>query len=114
VSTPLIFDRTSALERVEGDVDFLKELVGDLESSTKKSMLLIKNAAECNDVQSVLEQAHSMKGSFYNLGAMAAGTVAFELEKRARAGSLEGAGELILRLEEESVRFHKEFQEENF
>lgn len=100
-----ILNRDALLERIGGDMDFLKEITEVFVEDTPKLMTEIRSAI-CNGNPHALEYAaHSVKGSASNLGAERARVVAHQLELLGRTGDLQHARETCTELEFELARF---------
>jgi two-component system sensor histidine kinase/response regulator len=80
VSTPqpLAFDLAAALERVEGDVELMKELAGLFLEECPQRMAEIRQAVLRKDASKLQQVAHTLKGSVGNFGAREA----FEATRR--------------------------------
>ena len=86
----------------EQDILELVELF--YETSTSDLDRLIK-AMDQNDVKTVAETAHSIKGVSRSLGGLVLGDIVLRLEELGREGKLERAPELANRIEAEFKRF---------
>ncbi|MBN2416487.1 response regulator [bacterium] len=69
-SSPLGIDLTSALEAVESDEALLRELVGDMLLKIPISLENIERALHTSDAESLRREAHDLKGSVGNFGAV--------------------------------------------
>ena len=70
----------------------------------KDSPLLIQDmrqAAECGKLDDLRRAAHTLKGNSSQVGAACLSGLCFELEQAAKAGSLDGAGGMIERIQAE-------------
>ncbi len=85
---PIDFD--DALDRFDGDREFLDELLGDFQSQAIDILNAIRSAIDSRDAEALRYQAHTLKGAAANLGATALSAAAFELEKIGKAGSVAG------------------------
>ena len=94
-------DLTATLERLEGDRDLLGELAQLFRTECPKMVDEIRRAITAHDAENLAQQAHTLKGSAANLGAMAVSRTAMELEKIARSGDMEHASVLLNHLAEE-------------
>jgi signal transduction histidine kinase/CheY-like chemotaxis protein/HPt (histidine-containing phosphotransfer) domain-containing protein len=86
--------------------DAFAEIVRELEKTAADAFNMLRHAVESNDAPKLRFAAHRFKGSLTSLGATVAAAIAFELEKRGRAGSFENATELIAKLEAAYHRSH--------
>ncbi|MCB0310813.1 MAG: Hpt domain-containing protein, partial [Bdellovibrionales bacterium] len=79
-----VFAKDDAINRVEGDLDLLFELMQMLWEQYPTSVAELRAAVESKNGQKLRESAHSIKSALGNLGAMTSFELAFELEKRGR------------------------------
>ena len=86
---------TALLDRLGGDVDFLKELVDAYLDSTPELFAAMRQAVAADDSAALLRAAHSLKTGSANLGALALATLCKQLEDMGRSGELDGAGARI-------------------
>jgi PAS domain S-box-containing protein len=77
---PAAFDRAAALERVDGDVELLKELVGLFLDECPQRMAEVREAVAERDATRLQHAAHTLKGSVGNFGAREAFEAARRLE----------------------------------
>jgi two-component system, sensor histidine kinase and response regulator len=104
------FDLAAALERVEGDRELLEELVRLFADECPKNMAEIRRALDARDARLLDRLAHTVKGASVNLGARRVSEAAFALEKQARSGALDHAGELVENLQREIHRLLPEME----
>ena len=81
---PAAFDMAAALERVNGDLELLKELVGLFRDDCPPRMAEIRRAIDRRDGPSLASAAHYLKGSAGNLGSRPAFEAAGRLERDGR------------------------------
>lgn len=93
------FNKTEALDRVEGDWDFYLELVSCFLSDYPSSLAKLKAAAAAGNHADLGMAAHTIKGALGNLSAINARELALKLEKLGKAGTTNGAETVILELE---------------
>ncbi len=93
------------MDRVGGDVEFLKEIAGLFLDDCPKLLAEIRSAVTGGDARQLEYAAHTLKGSVANFGAEAARQAAFRLESLGRAGDLLPAPEAYSNLEDEIQRF---------
>jgi two-component system, sensor histidine kinase and response regulator len=74
----------AAMERVDGDAELLKELVGLFISECPQWMAEIRQAINQRDASKLHQAAHTLKGSVANFGARAAFMAAQRLETDGR------------------------------
>lgn len=105
-----VIDTTAVLDRVDGDREFLSELIGIFLTESPRLLSDIRNAVTLGDRTALELWAHSLKGS---AGNFAAGTV-FELSQRleqmGRTGDLSRSDEAFAALERELDRLKVELQ----
>jgi len=95
------FDPESLWDRIDGDMDLLRDLVGIFSREYPGILLRIESAicqGECNDLQ---KASHKLKGSVLQFSASAAAAAAAKLEEMGRGGSMEGAGASLVTLKSE-------------
>lgn len=96
----------AAIERLReiGDVAFLKDVFSAFESDTARRLVAMREMLATGDVTGLKRAAHTIKGSSLNVGASNLTAISLQLEQLAGSGKLEGAAELITRMEEEFKR----------
>lgn len=101
-----VFDRASALRRVDGDLPFLKELAGLFLQQRPNQLELIAQAVAERDAEQLMQAAHSLKGSVGNLSGNAVYELSLRLEKKGRDGDLNGVEQELadLKTEMEKLR----------
>jgi HPt (histidine-containing phosphotransfer) domain-containing protein len=103
------FDR--ALKEFDGERDFLMELLGSFLEHTQAHVDNITRAMADNEAETVMREAHAIKGGAASLTADELAQIAFELEKMGRSENLEPGATAIARLEDEFNRLKRFFQE---
>ena len=96
---PAAFDRDAALERMDGDVELMKELVGLFLDECPQRMAEIREALTRRDATKLRQAAHTLKGSVGNFGAREAFEGARRLETIAQEQDWEHAEEAWAALE---------------
>ena len=76
-----IFDLTGALERVEGDREFLCELAKVYLDEVTKLLIAIAADIERNDIIAAARRAHTIKGASSNFCAQAVYDAAWDFEQ---------------------------------
>lgn len=96
----------AAIERLReiGDVAFLKDVFSAFESDTARRLVAMREMLAPGDVTGLKRAAHTIKGSSLNVGASNLTAISLQVEQLAGSGKLEGAAELITRMEEEFKR----------
>jgi PAS domain S-box-containing protein len=82
-------------------VDIIKDLLNLFRNDVPPLLTALRAAVTAGDPQKLKESAHSLKGGAANLGAKTMAALCFELEKKGRAGSVEGAAERLPAIEEQ-------------
>jgi HPt (histidine-containing phosphotransfer) domain-containing protein len=88
-------DRARLLEISGGLEGFPEELVEIYVDDARSRVEAILDASRTGDAARLAREAHSLKGSSANVGAMVMERLSRELEMAARAGDLSGAPDLI-------------------
>ena len=92
------FDEADLLERVEGDTELLREIVGLFLEDSPRLMAEVQAAVAAQDAQALRRAAHTLKGAASNFGAAAVVAAAFELESMGRTGDVAAAAPVCDRL----------------
>lgn len=104
---PNIWDVDAALERVEGDEAFLRELVEVFLAHARELLLALEHALDAGNRQEVQRVAHALKGCAAELSATAMAGAARCLEESIRQGDLSNLSEKCQSVKEESVRLER-------
>ncbi len=97
-------DTASALARVEGDVELLKEMVALFLKELPELLTTLREAVTAGNARAVERAAHKLKGSVGNFAAPPAFEAALKLEVMGRTGSLSEAEPAYGALEKEIKR----------
>lgn len=89
------WDRTKALERVDGDEPLLRELVQIFLDESHKQLTAMGRAIESANLEEIERTAHSLKGELGYLGLPTAAQQAKELERMGRERMLQPAADLF-------------------
>ncbi|HEV3483582.1 MAG TPA: response regulator [Candidatus Acidoferrales bacterium] len=103
-------DMAAALDRLGGDRDLYYELVEVFKGEFPKVEAAMRRAIDDRDAGALERSAHTLRGSSGNLGAVGVSEAAMALEKLARSGKLEGAGEQFKMLQKEVGRLFSELE----
>jgi PAS domain S-box-containing protein len=87
---PPVFDYATLLNRLMDDQDLVDTVIAAFLEDIPQQIEALKSALRIGDVKTSERQAHSIKGASANIGAEALRQVAYEMEKSARAGNLDG------------------------
>jgi CheY-like chemotaxis protein len=99
IAEPVVFDRAAALERMGGDEDLLKELVGLFLHECPRRTAEIREALTRRDAAKLRQAAHTLKGSVGNFVAWEVFEGARQLEAIAHEQDWEHAEEAWATLE---------------
>ncbi|MEA3427639.1 MAG: response regulator [Thermodesulfobacteriota bacterium] len=105
-----VFDKDALIERLNGDEEFLSELLSLFAQDTPLQLKELKQAIEDNDATRVTLHAHTIKGSSANIGAKALSNAALDIEMAGKNRDLNSARLLIGKLEYELDRFKTALQ----
>lgn len=94
------FDLNEALARVDGDQEFLNEIVTLFLQDHAKYLTELRAAITRHDPQAVTLSANSLRGSLSNFAATPAANAALRLENLGRQGDLSTAPSALAQLEE--------------
>ena len=83
-ATPPLFEEAKALEEVEGDREFLRELVRLFVETHEKTGEKLRKLEKENDWEEGIALAHSLKSSYANLGFLRLGEEARQTERTLR------------------------------
>lgn len=100
-----LFDLDKALEMVDQDKEFLKELVEIFSSDYPQRLSTIYQTIKEKDFKSLNETAHSLKGAAGSLFLSKVYELSLELEKRGKESKIEGIESIYKELEEELEKF---------
>jgi HPt (histidine-containing phosphotransfer) domain-containing protein len=103
-----VLDRATALARVGGDVDLLKEIAALFLDEYPRALDDMHNALAAGDAHTLERSAHGLKGSVANFGARTAVDAAFQLEQLGRAHKLDQAPPALAVLERTLACLHAE------
>ena len=103
----LSFDLEKALEIVDQDKEFLKELLEIFNSDYPQKMTVIYQAIKEKDFKTLNEIAHGLKGAAGNLFLTKIYELTLDLENKGKVRKIEGAEETYKKLEEELEQFKK-------
>lgn len=97
-------DKDALFELVDHDSDFLATLVGTFLDDCPDYMDAIREAVEAGDAETLVREAHGLKGAAANMQAEAAQVAARRLEEIGRSGNLDRAPDALEELETEIER----------
>jgi HPt (histidine-containing phosphotransfer) domain-containing protein len=89
------FNYEEALERLDGDEEFLLELLNELVEQCNTDWPVFQTAIKKQDYKSLRSTAHGLKGAAANLCVDPMADVFFEIEKKGASNSLEDVEDLL-------------------
>jgi len=101
-------ERDTALARVGGDLDLLKEIAALFLEEYPRELDQIHKALAAGDAYTLERAAHGLKGSVANFGATPAVDAAFQLEQFGKAGKLDQVPPALAALERALALLHAE------
>ncbi|MEA3385832.1 MAG: Hpt domain-containing protein [Thermodesulfobacteriota bacterium] len=96
-----VFDQESALERVGGDMEFLKELIDLFRSDYPQKMTQLSKGIKEEDFKTIKETGHSIKSASGNLSLTHIYDLSFKIEGMGSKGKIQGIEKAYNELEEE-------------
>jgi HPt (histidine-containing phosphotransfer) domain-containing protein len=100
VLDPSYLDTLFELQRSSGR-EVVSPVIESYVAEAPRRLAALRGALARGDREEIALVAHTLKGASAQLGVARAAAVSRELEERGREGSLEGAGEMLDRLEQE-------------
>jgi HPt (histidine-containing phosphotransfer) domain-containing protein len=92
-------DWHAALERLDGNEELLRDLMGIFIEESNILMLALRQAIGQRNMAEVRRLAHSIKGGVEHFAAHSVGAAALRLETMGRDGDLAGADEAFAQLD---------------
>lgn len=86
-----VFDKNEAIEIIDDDEDFVKELAGIFINDFPAQISKMKEAINKNDNKTLGKAAHELKGAVSNLGKKAVFKTCLKLEELCEQGSMNEA-----------------------
>lgn len=108
-STVIDMDRIN--DAADGDVEFLRELVGVYLEDASEKLNELQQAIERSDAHRLGRTAHQLKGSSANMGAIHVSQIAKEIEMLGKANNIAGAKVLVEGLKVELARVVTELKQ---
>jgi len=96
-----VFDKASFLDRLMGDEALASEILGEFLEDVPRKFTALKEALDNADAHSVQREAHTLKGTSANVGAVALQEMAHQIEVAGEAGDLAKAGSLASQLDKQ-------------
>jgi DNA-binding NarL/FixJ family response regulator len=94
-----VFDERRTLERLDGDVELLAQIMEIFVESFPAQMSDIRDALDRGDAEGIARAAHALRGALSNFSAPEALEVVQRLEQAGRTGHLGDGGEVYRQLE---------------
>jgi PAS domain S-box-containing protein len=88
----------------EGEPDIVQELAEAFQFETPPLLETLRQTVAEGQPEQLKRAAHNLRGSSHNLGARTMAALSAELETIGKSGTIEGAAELVTRLEQEYQR----------
>ena len=104
-------DEDALLELVDEDSAFLETLVNTFLEDCTDYMDNIRRAVDEEDTETLLEEAHGLKGAVANLQAEPARRAAHRMEELGRQDTLDDASDALQDLEQQIERLRAELRE---
>ncbi|HEX9161588.1 MAG TPA: response regulator [Thermoanaerobaculia bacterium] len=102
---PIVSGTIEYLQQVGGqDENFLRDLIALYIEDAGTRIAAMRGALDVKNASELASAAHALKSSAGNIGAMTVRSLAESIEQIGRAGSIDGAGEIMARLEAEHAR----------
>ena len=93
-------DFNISAQRLGLDLDEYLELIQLFLETGKNDLNGLGDAVSANDIQTIVERSHSLKGASGNLGINEIYEIARDIEARARNNSFEGINESVMQIKE--------------
>ncbi len=109
-----VFDKDEALEIIQDDEEFLKELAEMFIIDFPEQMSKIKEAVDSHNSEALGKSAHKLKGAVVNFGKRAAFETALKLEMMGKENRLDGTKDIydiLVKDAEQLVNALKEYVE---
>lgn len=91
--TEQFFNYKEAIERLDGDEEFLLELLNELVEQIDENWPALQNVVSGKNYSELRAVAHSIKGAAANLNVEMLAAVFYELEEMGRSESMDGVEE---------------------
>ncbi|WP_321430679.1 PAS domain S-box protein [uncultured Methanolobus sp.] len=96
---PMIFDSHSFMENIMNDVTAARKIIGIFLENAPHYLNELKEAVNKKEVESVIQNAHSLKGSSACVGGMALSDVSSKIETLASSGEMDAVLKMLPELE---------------
>ena len=95
MSDPAVFDRSAALDRIDGDEELLNEVLEVFACDMPQKVEALNRALKNDDAAAAAFKAHSIKGACLSIGAEVVARLAYEIEAAAKQGRLSDVGSFM-------------------
>ena len=106
----MIVDTEELLEEVEDDLEMLGQMFQIFEGDAEGRVARLRAAIEGGDANTVMEEAHALKGGVGNFFAMPVFETAYKLEAMGQSGDLADAAATFAELESQLGTMKSEIQ----
>jgi two-component system, sensor histidine kinase and response regulator len=100
-------DEAEILARFDGDIELARELAGIFIDEYPNYLAAIREAVVSASPKALEHSAHTLKGSLGNFSTKDAHASALQLETLGRTGSVDGAAEILQKLEQQMECFNR-------
>ena len=107
---PKIIDKESLVSRLGDDDDFIQEILTEFADGIPALVGGIKAAVESRDPNALGTNAHTLKGSAGNVGAVGLQAIALAVETAGKASDFDQAAAHLITLDAEVAKFQSEMQ----
>jgi len=107
-----VFDRTAFLDRIGGDEELYREIIGLFLQDVPGQIEFLENTINKKDPALVDRQAHTLKGASGNVGAVSLQDAAMQLELAGKNGDLSRATEMLNTIKKEFEKVKKAMTKE--
>ena len=107
-----VFDRPALMNRLGHDAGLMRMVLDTFLDDIPRQIALLRDFLASGDARGAERQAHTIKGASANIGAERLRALAFEMEKTAKAGNLEGVLAGLDELDEQFGRLRETLQKE--
>jgi two-component system sensor histidine kinase/response regulator len=100
-------EEAEILARFDGDIELVRELAGIFIDECPNYLAAIREAVLSANPKALEHSSHTLKGSLGNFSTKDAHAFALQLETLGRSGSVDGAAEILQKLEEQLEGFNR-------
>ncbi len=96
-----IFDKASLVNRMMGDEELAREIIGVFLDDVPNKIAILKQALENREASDVRDHAHAIKGAAMNTSALALKDIAYLMEEAGEAADIDKAITLMPEIEKQ-------------